>query len=52
MELKNLCFGGRSYQILETEEDGDVRLFLLTEIDLEQVLYAMPEAVTHLRHVH
>ncbi len=54
MEIKNLCLGDHVYRILETEEDGEVRLFMLTEIDLEAVLYAMPAAATaaHFRRVH
>ncbi len=55
MELKNLCFGGYTYRILETEEDGEVRLFMLTEVDLEMVLSAMPESIgqaVHFRNVH
>ncbi len=54
MEIKNLCFGDHVYRILETEEDGEVRLFMLAEIDLEAVLYAMPAAAnaTHFRNVH
>ncbi len=45
MEIKNLCFGGHSYRVLELVEDDEVRLFLLTEIDMEAVLYAVPVGV-------
>ncbi len=45
MEIKNLYFAGHSYRVLELVEDGEVRLFLLSEVDLEAVLYAMPAGV-------
>ncbi len=45
MEIKNLCLADTNCRVLETEEDGEVRLYLLTEIDLEAVLYAMPASV-------
>ncbi len=46
MEIKNLYFAGHSHRVLELVEDGEVRLFMLSEIDLEAVLQAMPVGVS------
>ncbi len=52
VDIRNLCFGEHSYPTLYVLEDGEVRLFLLQEIDPSRVLEAMPDAAGHFRCVH
>ena len=42
MEIKNLVVNGQTIPVLHLEEDDEVRLFLLTEIDQEALLFASP----------
>ena len=45
MEIKTLYLAGRPYQVLEAAADGELKLFMLQEVDLESLLYMRPESL-------
>ncbi len=50
MEMKTMCFGDRSYPVLQVVEDGEMRMFLLTEIDPDALMYAIPVDMSSAAH--
>ena len=45
MEIKTLYLAGHPYQVLETTDDGEMKLFLLQEVNLEALLCMQPESL-------